>query len=226
MPMGTAEVVIDLTSGRISDSGIAGPHSESVVIERSVHEELLGIHFKPGGAFPFLPFPFGELHNLSISMADVWGEGPTGELLGLLHEAEAVYAKFRVLDTWLLHAARRPLAHHPAVSLALNEFVVSPGLHSSGRLAERVNLSQRRFIELFRNEIGLTPKLFCRVQRFQQVLASIHKVNHVDWVDVALAFGYFDQSHFNHDFREFSGISPSEYLRCRTAHLNHIQVPE
>ena len=46
----------------------------------------------------------------------------------------------------------------------------------------------------------------------------------MDWVDIALSRGYFDQSHFNHDFREFSGLSPTEYLNLRTEHRSHVQV--
>src|SRR5216117_2456853 len=74
LPMGTVELVINLASGQTSQSGISGPYSESLVIERTAQDELLGIHFKPGGAFPFLGFPFGDLHNLGITLADLWGE--------------------------------------------------------------------------------------------------------------------------------------------------------
>ena len=58
----------------------------------------------------------------------------------------------------------------------------------------------------------MTPKLYCRLARFQRLLRSIQKRKTVDWADAALNSGYFDQAHFNHDFREFSGITPTEYL--------------
>jgi len=64
--MGTVELVINLGSGRSSESGISGPHSRSFIIERTFRDQLLGVHFKLGGAFPFLGFPFGDLHNLGI----------------------------------------------------------------------------------------------------------------------------------------------------------------
>lgn len=70
--MGTAELVIDLRSGRTSGSGISGPQSQAIMIERTAHDELLGVHFNPGGAFPFLGFPFGELHALNVTLSDVW----------------------------------------------------------------------------------------------------------------------------------------------------------
>jgi transcriptional regulator GlxA family with amidase domain len=125
--------------------------------------------------------------------------------------------------TWI---AGQPPVHHPAVAFALNVFEKDPGLQSSALVAQKVNLSQRRFIDLFRNEVGMTPKLFCRVQRFRDVVVGINDIAAVDWVDLALSFGYTDQSHFIHEFREFSGLRPSEYLSLRTEHPGHVKVPE
>jgi AraC-like DNA-binding protein len=226
MPMGTVELVISLSSGRTSDSGISGPRSEYFVIERSSQDELLGIHFKPGGLFPFLRFPFGDLHNELITLDDLWGAAKAGELLCRLHEANSIEMKFRVVEKWLMHIARRPLDHHPAVSFAIREFEKDSGLASSAVIAGKVGYSQRHFIQMFRDEVGLTPKLFTRVQRFWSVIEKIHKQNSVDWADIAISFGYSDQSHFIHDFREFSGLSPTEYLSLRTDHPGHLQFRE
>jgi AraC-like DNA-binding protein len=225
LPMGTSELVIRLESSRTSDSGLAGPRSTSTFIHRQQKNQLLGIHFKPGGAFPFLGFPFGELHNSWITLADLWGEKRAQRLLELLHQAPTIDHKFRVLECWLLWIAGQP-AHHAAIAFALETFGKDSGLQSSAVAAEKVNLSQRRFIDLFRSEVGLTPKLFCRVQRFRDIVVRINEAADVDWVDLALTFGYTDQSHFIHEFREFSGLRPSEYLSLRTEHPGHVKVPE
>src|SRR2546422_524336 len=84
-----------------------------VAIERRAQDELLGIHFKVGGAFPFLGFPIGELHNMDITLGDLWGEKKMGELLGLVHDAATVEMKFQVLEKWLVLAADCPLQHRP-----------------------------------------------------------------------------------------------------------------
>jgi AraC-like DNA-binding protein len=222
LPMGTAELVINL--GAPTGAGISGPQSESVIIERTAQDELLGIHFSLGGAFPFLEFPFGELHGLTITLADLWGERRANELLCRLHEAPAVGMKFQVLEQWLMMIATRPLKHHPAVSFAMKEFERDPGLRSGAVIAERAGFSHRRFIQVFRDEVGLTPKLFCRVQRFHEVIKRVHSLQDVDWLDIALSCGYFDQSHFIHDFKRFSGLTPTDYLQLRTEHPSHVQV--
>jgi len=224
LPMGTVELVINLGSGRAADAVICGPQSRSFIIERTSQDELLGIHFNIGGAFPFLVFPCGELHNLNISLADLWGERRAGELLSLLSDAPTAKLKFRVLEKWLIMVATRPLKHRPAVSFAVREFQRDPALLKCGEMADRVGFSQRRFIQIFRDEVGLPPKLFCRVQRFQEVIKAIGKRDTVDWLDLALACGYFDQAHFIHDFQEFSSMTPREYLGLRTEHLRHVLV--
>src|SRR5262249_52459881 len=146
------------------------------------------------------------------------------ELLCRLHETTTIKMKFQLLETWLMRIASRPLKHHPVVPFAIAEFRRDSNLLSSAAVADRSGFSQRRFIEIFRDEVGLTPKLFCRVQRFQQVITMVHRRRNVDWADVALSCGYFDQSHFNHDFREFSGLTPTEYLDLRTEHHSHVQI--
>jgi len=90
-------------------------------------------------------------------------------------------------------------------------------------VVDQIGLSQRRFIEIFRNEVGLTPKAFSRVCRFQHVLGQVESLTEVDWASVASDCGYFDQAHFIHDFREFAGVSPTMYLRHRESR-NHIAI--
>ena len=225
LPMGQVELVIQVQNSH-PYAGLSGPRSEAFIIDRRESQAILGAHFKAGGAFPFLGCAFGELHNAYVSLDQLWGKKRAQRLLELLYESPTIEGKFRILERWLMWIADRPLKHHPAVSLALREFQNDPGLFTSERIAREANLSQRRFIELFRDEVGLTPKLFCRVRRFQNVIQSVAHQGQVDWVDLALSHGYSDQSHFIHDFRAFSGLKPSEYLSLRTPALNHVRVAE
>jgi AraC-like DNA-binding protein len=80
-------------------------------------------------------------------------------------------------------------------------------------VCDRVGLSHRRFIEVFKAEVGLTPKLFHRVQRFQRILALAREYRAPDWSRLALDCGFFDQSHLIRDFVEFSGFSPEDFAR-------------
>jgi AraC-like DNA-binding protein len=114
------------------------------------------------------------------------------------------------------------LERHPAVALALAEF--DRGAPTVGQVMDRIGLSRRRIIQVFTEQVGLTPKLYCRIQRFQQALRRVHRRKTVDWVQVALDCGYYDQAHFVHDFQAFSGLNPSAYLQQQGDHLNHVPL--
>jgi AraC-like DNA-binding protein len=203
---------------------VCGPHSQSFAIDTSTETRVAGVHFKPGGAYPFLKLPFGELHNVHAGLDQFWGRAAAGRVRERLLEARTPEAKARVLEETLLAGTHGVPERHPAVAFALNEFHGAPETQKIAAVTDRIGLSARRFIDVFRKEVGLTPKLFCRVRRFQKVLRMISAGSMVDWPDVALTCGYFDQAHFNHDFRAFSGINPSSYLAEYTGHANHVPM--
>jgi AraC-like DNA-binding protein len=97
----------------------------------------------------------------------------------------------------------------------------APHIRSVLDVTKEVGLSRRRLAQLFREQVGLTPKLFCRLHRFQGVLRQIALGAPVDWADLALAGGYCDQAHVGHEFREFSGMSPSAYLASQRTVASH-----
>ena len=239
MPDGSVELIINLREDevriydrekldkctRLPGTVIAGPHSGFFVIDTAEQDSVMGIHFKPGGAFPFFSEPANELHNLHVALEDLWG-GEAQLLRERVLEASTPEAKFQALEACLTEQAFRPLERHRAVGYALGLFRNIHTAPAMAQVSDRIGISSRRFIELFSNEVGLTPKLYFRVRRFQQVLKTIHKGVEVDWVDLAADCGYFDQAHFIHDFKEFSGINPTTYLVQKTEHLNHVPIHE
>lgn len=237
IPTGTMQLIFNLREDelRVHDrqdhhrfqsfggSLISGTHPQFVVIDTASQASTVSVHFRPGGAYPFLGLPASELRDADVPLDALWGAKAI-ELRNRLLEAETPEAKFCVLERTLLAQVARPIAHHPAVAFALKEFQSMPNTPTVKEVSERIGLSQRRFIQLFREEVGLTPKLFCRIRRFQEVVRLIRREQRVDWADVALGCGYFDQSHFIHDFRAFSGVTPTTYLAYRSEHLNHIPL--
>ena len=224
LPGPVSELVIVLRGAR-PGAVFCGAQSEAFVIETADRPTLLGVHFKPGGAFPFLrTIPAGELHNLRVSLDTIWGVDAC-DLQERLQEAATSAARFRLLEAALLARLTAPPRRHPAVAYALGAIDAAPE-RPIGDITERLGLSARRFIELFTAQVGLTPKLYSRVRRFQDVLAFIHEADDVDWVDVALRCGYYDQAHFIHDFRAFSGLTPTAYVRAAVRDRSHVPLDE
>lgn len=202
---------------------LAGVQREFFVIDTAEQRSVMGVHFKPGGAFQFFKLPADELQGMHVPLDDVWGAA-AADLREQLLEAATPARQFQILENALMAQASKRFERHPAVRFALSEFESAREVPTVSGVADRIGLSSRRFIEVFRSEVGLTPKLFCRIRRFQRLIRGIGAAADVDWADIALECGYFDQAHFIHDFQAFSGLKPSVYLSRRTAHVNHVPL--
>ena len=136
---------------------------------------------------------------------------------------EARNAKQRLDVFESLLAARLPKVHglHPAVAHALERFETEATIRE---VVAESGYSHRRFIELFRRAVGLSPKLYCRVRRFQRALGVVAANRGTSWVDLALAAGYSDQPHFNREFLEFAGISPGRYREIAPSWSSHVPI--
>jgi len=228
LPSGTIELVFNLCDNeiriydpahhdrcaRFSGAVVSGPYSSFFVIDPLQHASIIGVHFRPGGALPFLGVPASELANTHVDLADLWGP-----LAGQLRErlrATRPAQRFSVLEAALVSRLHHPPERHDAVSVALNTFEQTGAQVRVRDVARRVGLSQRRFIQVFAAEVGLTPKLYYRIRRFQQAQRLVRKAPAPDWATVAAECGYFDQSHLIRDFCAFSGLSPVAYLSQRS----------
>jgi AraC-like DNA-binding protein len=138
-------------------------------------------------------------------------------------DARTTAARFLELERFLLARLAASEGRSGGIRYALNAFTGAGRVPKVATIAEQVGWTAGKLIAKFRGEVGLTPKAFCRVARFGKVLAALDGEADVDWCDVALACGYFDQPHFVHDFKEFSGVTPSEYLSERVS-TNHVRV--
>ncbi|HET6821910.1 MAG TPA: AraC family transcriptional regulator, partial [Anaerolineales bacterium] len=78
--------------------------------------------------------------------------------------------------------------------------------------------------DLFRQQVGVTPKQYLKIMRFQKAICTIECSHPIRWSEIALQSGYYDQAHFTHDFKSFSGFTPGEYLNRKTDTLNYIPV--
>jgi AraC-like DNA-binding protein len=237
MPTGESTIVFNLRDDAIriyrshdlsrydtyGSAVFSGARSSYFVIDTIGQQRVVGIQFQPGGSFPFFRMPADEAENAEIALDDLW-RARVAELRERMLAAPSVRAMFRVLEQDMLAQLARPLEWHPAVEYALYRIGRTPHIATVTSITDKIGLSPRRFIQLFRQQVGLAPKTFCRVRRFQRVLHKVHGMSEVEWAQVALDSGYYDQAHFIHDFQAFSGVTPSVYLAAATPHLNHVPI--
>jgi AraC-like DNA-binding protein len=239
LPSGTLELVINLHEDefRIYDAAgrlpprrfrgamVSGAYRGPFVIDTEEHASVIGVHFAPGGAVALLGAPPGDLADAHLELEILW-PGQASELRERLCAAQTPATRFRVLEEALMARLRHPCKQHGAVRAAL-EHIAQPGV-TVAAMADRVGLSHRRFIELFTAEVGLPPKLFARLQRFQRAMAVVEGASSVNWAQLAIGCGYYDQSHLIRDFAEFAGASPADLLRHRSdrVKVNHVALPD
>src|SRR5262249_22669878 len=183
---------------------------------------IIGVHFKPGGAFPFLGLPAGDLADSHVDLETLWGL-PARRLRERLCEAGTSAERGGLLQEALLLRLCHDVEQHYAVSAALEMFGKIQPRPTIREAAKYLGLSERRFIQVFKAEVGIRPKLFSRIKRFQQTRSFIQQNPSPDWASLALDLGYFDQSHLIREFLEFSGLSPTDYLNRHKSLIEHIK---
>ena len=225
LPTGTLELAINLRQNalgffdaerprnacRLSGAVVSGAHGRGFVPEAADEILIIGVHFKPGGAFPFLGLPAGELADTHVDLETLWGRSAR-HLRERLGEVRTSAERFRILEEALLGRLCHRVEQHYAVSAALEMFAEDHAGPRVREVAKYIGLSQRRFIQVFKSEVGLTPKLFTRIQRFQQTRTFIAQNPSPNWAATAFDLGYFDQSHLIREFLEFSGLTPTDYV--------------
>jgi AraC-like DNA-binding protein len=227
VPTGTLELFVSLVEGkaRIYDSvgneqsfcssaGVSGAYRRPFTFDTRENASVVGVHFRPGYAGVILGVPPGELTDRHLDLGAIWGRR-AGELRERLCAARTTEQRFAILEAQLMLRLDERHAH-PVVAYAL-EVLAGPGVQV-GDIAKQIRLSPRRLIQMFTADVGLTPKRFGRIRRFQRA-AALARGAAIDWTRVAHESGYYDQAHLIRDFRELADVTPTGLLRA-SAHPN------
>lgn len=202
---------------------VHGPQSRSFVLDDRKSSRVVGVHFKPAGAV-LLGVPPRELCDRHVALEALWGARAT-TLREELLEASEPEVMFAVLERELLRRLNRPVLVHPAVSFALRRLASPSRMPSITSVREDTGYGERHFSTLFSDAVGLTPKVFARVQRLHRVTTALARGDR-PLAEVALEAGYYDQAHLNRDFRDMAGITPGSYESIPGRSVLHTEVPD
>jgi AraC-like DNA-binding protein len=197
-------------SSLLKSGWLSGLHARPVVIECPGRTRTLGVRLKPAGALALVSRPLHEISGWTHDLADVVGRA-AGELAERCFEAGSTDDRFRQAAAWLEERTARAAPGLPAIAWTAGRIERSAGTAPIGGLREEAGLSKNRLATAFREQIGLTPKVYARIFRFQRFLSLIHG-GAPSLAEAALDTGYYDQPHMTSDFRELSGMAPREFL--------------
>ena len=236
LPTGAAQLIVNLKEDRtrvydpevpqrcVSTPGtiLAGVMSHYQIIDTAEQEDVAGVTFRPGGTAAFMRRPADETRDCNTPLEFLWGRQPAVDLRDQLLDRRNPETQLDALET-VLRTMFHPVGGHPAIAFALAALDQVPLATSIGAVTDAIGMSAKRFIERFKAQVGLSPKQYCRIRRFQCALARAHRGHPVNWSQVAVDCGYYDQAHFIHEFRSFSGLTPGGYQVVRTAFQNHVK---
>ncbi len=212
------------TLQRFRRAWVSGAQSGYITIDAVAGSSLMGVHFLPGGASRLLGIPADHLRDSVVELDAIWGlESDT--LRQTLLEAPTPEAKFARLEKHLLFRHRKARAPDALVAHALHQFQQAAPLARIDQVVVESGLSHKGFIERFQRSVGLSPKRYCRILRFHDVLRRVDRQTPAAWAALAADCGYYDQSHLIQEFRSFSGLIPSRYLQERGEYLGFIPLP-
>jgi AraC-like DNA-binding protein len=198
---------------------LAGPWSRSFQIDPSQSAPAIGVVFRPGAARMFFPIAAHELHNIDIALSD-FDRDEANRLLNEVCSAGDIPSEFLALERYLDMKLAQAVPPHPLIRYAVDQLSREGVVSSIQKIQTDTGLSHTRFIQLFREHVGLTPKLFGRVRRFRALLQRIEKGMLTNWAELAADCGYFDQAHLIHDFRAFAAITPRDYARMSPGNVS------
>jgi AraC-like DNA-binding protein len=206
---------------RMAPALVVGARSTYEIVDRSDMADLAGIVFRPAGFAAFARDAADLFSNRNVSLDAVWGS-KAGALRERLSRPGSPAEKLNALERFLRDEFVPRRGPHPMVAYALSRVSGAREISTIAEIAADTGWSMRRFSQVFREEVGLTPKAWCRLQRFQRAVKLLHSGADVAWSQMAVDCGYYDQSHFANEFRAFSGIDITTYSARRTRWANHV----
>jgi AraC-like DNA-binding protein len=225
LPSGGSQLLINLgpTQYRIEpgpperrvpfrDVWYSGPHQGPIDTEAPHGNALFGVAFDAAGARPWLGVDADALVDRVLPLEDLIGR----EALLLrerLLETRALEARFALVEAWLLARLQPRFEPSPLVCWALQRIEASAGRLPVETLAREAGVSRKHLAVLFRRQIGLGMKSLARLHRFRAATALLAGREQVPWAELAEACGYYDQSHLVREFRDFSGLTPGQFIR-------------
>ncbi|MEZ5345787.1 MAG: helix-turn-helix domain-containing protein [Pyrinomonadaceae bacterium] len=237
LPDGNTEIIIDLsgTPKHIYDNETldeiqvcknawaSGVRTEPISIPSGKDSAMIVILFKKGMAYPFFPVPMNEMSDCVIDTDLLWGKAFENLRETLLGEPD-IFGRFAITEKFLIDRYRAKLDVNECVKYAISQITASPDQVSLGRLYDKIGYSQKHFTEMFKLRVGVTPKSYAKILRFQKAISEVETIGEINWSFIAADCGFYDQAHFINDFKCFSGFTPEDYLKRKNGVLNYVPV--
>jgi AraC-like DNA-binding protein len=189
---------------------VIGPMTHAQTTFHGERLEQAGAYLHAASSFVFTQVPAFDLADRVLALEDLWGAAASERLETAIHDAAGEAERVDCLEDALLERMGAKRSQRGSIDIAgiAASVIAMRGQRTVAGLARDAGVSRQHLTRIFRESVGVTPKLYCRLARFQAGLAYARSGRKVDWAVAALEAGYCDQSHMIADFRQFSGLTP------------------
>jgi AraC-like DNA-binding protein len=233
LPNGRIQLIFNLAADHLTEVCEGGDRRQAPALVTGIQTrfhtiatediaDLAGVIVRSGAFWLIFGADADEFSDCETSL-EAWLGREAEDLRSRLREAVDFEERFAILERWLVERViRGQRARCVVTDFALGELGRGQPVRE---IARRSGWSERTLSERFRRQVGVTPKIFDRIVRFQRVVQRLHRAEvRADWAQLALDCGFYDQAHFSHEFRAFSGISATEYAMSERKWSNHLTL--
>lgn len=213
---------IDLLLGTAKDGKscrnvLVGTMSKGTVVNMEYSDiQTFGIRFYPGGLQAFINENANEFTD-TMELVDSIGQDVFIRFIDKVSNIQGIYNKVRFANYYFTLNMKQSIPWEDKFQNMIYNIYNAKEIIRVKDIAMREVISEKQVTRIFNNRVGVSAKTFMKIIRFQNALKMINAKKTGKLVDIALEAGYYDQSHFIRDFYNFTGITPSEYIKKMTS---------
>jgi AraC-like DNA-binding protein len=197
-----------------------GTMTRPLLVPGTQRTTLVGVRLRPGRASLLFGVPADELTDLRVRLADLWGRAAAPERPASLArewepEPPSVRRSVAALADLLTCRFALAGAAPPEIDEAARRIAAARGNVRIAALGPALGVTRQHLARQFSRHVGVTPKTFARVVRLRYVLERVRAPACVDWSAIALSHGYCDQAHLVGEFKELTGLTPTQWTERR-----------
>ncbi len=195
---------------------LVGQHLE--ITNRTIlglHFLALQIIFQPGAFYKLTGIPMNEINNLYLSADEVLG--PEIKFINeQLFHANDYQQMVGIVNAYVLDLIHKQKKRDHKAELVFSHLLHSNGACSLDQLASNACLSVKQFERYSKDRVGVSPKLFARLIRFDHAFRLKNANPELDWLSIAVQCNYYDYQHLVRDYKDFTGLSPTQFHALQT----------
>ncbi|HEX8197080.1 MAG TPA: AraC family transcriptional regulator [Pyrinomonadaceae bacterium] len=208
LPDGCIDLIFDNISRPLGV--IVGSMTKSVMVTLQPNARYFGVRFRPGGASSFLNISLKEIADTQIKSEDVW-RNAYSEFSDVMDNKQ-VKRQIETVENLLEKQLSNNAIGNRKVQAAITLLNAHDGNYSVNMLSKTLEISRQHLNRIFTEAVGLNLKMFSRIVRLQAALKCARRAPVNDWALFALENGYYDQAHFISDFKDLTGVTPSNFF--------------